>query len=93
MKPPVTIKGGALTVAVPVAVTVSKLSDVDYASAVTQLSTQELALQAAQIAAFIRYVQKFFELTPPTLPTSYSAPPPGSPPTAMRSRFGGSPKI
>lgn len=28
--------------------TVSKLSDVDYAAAVTQLSTQELALQAAQ---------------------------------------------
>jgi len=36
--------------------------------------------QAAQIAAFIRYVQKFFELTPPALPTSYLAPPPGSPP-------------
>ena len=36
--------------------------------------------QAVQIAAFIRYVQKFFELTPPALPTSYSAPPPGGPP-------------
>lgn len=36
--------------------------------------------QAAQIAAFIRHVQKFFEMAPPALPASVSAPAPGAPP-------------